>query len=44
MRICVYAASSAQVHSEFQAAAFAMGDAGDAWVNRYPDYTAFPLS
>jgi len=26
MRICVYAASSAQVHSEFQAAAFAMGE------------------
>ena len=26
MRICVYAASSAQVHTEFQAAAFAMGE------------------
>lgn len=26
MRICVYAASSAQVHPEFQAAAFAMGE------------------
>jgi uncharacterized protein (TIGR00730 family) len=26
MRICVYAASSAQVHSEFQTAAFAMGE------------------
>ncbi len=26
MRICVYAASSAQVHSEFQVAAFAMGE------------------
>ena len=27
----------------FATAAFAMGDAGVAWVNRYPDYTAFPL-
>ena len=26
MRICVYAASSAQVHTEFQAAAFVMGE------------------
>lgn len=26
MRICVYAASSAQVHSEFQSAAFVMGE------------------
>lgn len=28
----------------FATAAFAMGDAGVGWVNRYPDYTAFPLS
>lgn len=28
----------------FATAAFAMGDDGVAWVNRYPDYTAFPLT